>query len=414
MAMFKAAQKSLASTQVLLSSSFFLFFSWIYISGWMPLVLQNIGGDQKYRDLISVLQSAECYKIAGAQVYTETCGYQYGLFLLKFINFFGLNSFNFEILGFAFFLGVTLAMVWVAVCTVRTASQAALGFILVISPGPWLLFERGNFDLLIILLMFLGILLINTKVSFFAIILIAATALMKFYTLPLLLLYVLVEKSKWLKLIAVSILFILTWVIINDISSAPGFANPLFVAFGLLAPGLWVNFFAWRFGVPIELGQSALYLAGAVVFLLTLYFFYFSKAKTWFSAWGLGHFVGNDRHRIGFLFSACAYISCFLAGMNYDYRLIFLIFALLLLNASRMDLKSSKGFVAMQIGALWATYFFFGATGPVPVLLALLGNICQLVLCVYLVGVVYRTLQVSYGVSQLIYLPVQRVFRRSS
>jgi hypothetical protein len=75
-------------------------------------------------------------------------------------------------------------MVSVAASTVRTRGQSVLAFILVISPGPWLLFERGNFDLLIIILLSLSIPLINTKFSILSIVLIASTALMKFYTLP--------------------------------------------------------------------------------------------------------------------------------------------------------------------------------------------------------------------------------------
>jgi Zn-dependent protease with chaperone function len=99
--------------------------------------------------------------------------------------------------------------------------------------------------------------------------------------------------------------------------------------------------------------------------------------------------------------------------MNYDYRLIFLIFALLVLNASHTEQRISWWFIATQVSALWATYFFFGTTGPIPVLLAFLGNFCQLVLALYLIGVIYRTLQVSYGLSEAQQSTKQWILRKA-
>jgi hypothetical protein len=102
-------------------------------------------------------------------------------------------------LGFVLFAVVTLVLVSLAVVTVNTKTQSILAFVLVISPGPWLLFERGNFDLLIILFLVLGVFTINTRFSIFTILFFALTALMKFYTLPLPLLYVFIERNRFLK-----------------------------------------------------------------------------------------------------------------------------------------------------------------------------------------------------------------------
>jgi hypothetical protein len=394
--------RSLTSNRVLLAISLTLFFAWIYLSEWLPLSIQKIGGGRNYGDLVSVLQAAECYKVEGSEVYSSltTCGYQYGLFLLEFINFFNLTSLDFRLFGFVLFALVTVFLVLLAVATVNTKTQSFLAFVLVISPGPWLLFERGNFDLLIILFLVLGVLTINTRFSIFTILLFALTALMKFYTLPLLLLYVLIERNKLLKKVAVVSLFALSPIVIHNILSAESHPNPMYAAFGLPAPGLWLNFFAWRFDLPFELGMTSLYLVGLIVVLVGLYIFYFSPFKRRFLAHKIGAFSSAGLRSHAFLVSAGVYVSCFLAGMNYDYRLIFLIFALLLLNSSYTELRGSRWFVGTQVSAVWATYFFFGATGPIPVLIAILGNFCQLVVALYLIGAMYRTLQVSYGLSR--------------
>jgi predicted permease len=99
--------------------------------------------------------------------------------------------------------------------------------------------------------------------------------------------------------------------------------------------------------------------------------------------------------------------------MNFDYRLIFLIFALLFLNASYAELRESRWFVGIQIASLWATYFFFGAVGPIPVLLAILGNFCQLILALYLMGAMYRTLEVSYGLARFQQSMKQWILRKA-
>jgi hypothetical protein len=393
---------SLTSNRVLLAISLSLFFAWLYHSEWLPLAIQGIGGGRNYIDLVSVLQAAECYKVEGVEIYSSltTCGFQYGLFLLEFINFFDFNALDFKLLGFTLFATVSLILISLAVATTNMKIQSVLVFILVISPGPWLLFERGNFDLLIIVFLALSVFAINTKFSILGIILLALSALMKFYTLPLFLLYIIIEKNSSLKKATFFSLLIISPIVIHNILSAEGHPNPLFVAFGLPAPGLWINFFAWRFGIPVELGMISLYSIGLLAVLFGMYVMYFSPIKGKFLSHQMSMSSITGVRSVVFLFSAGTYVSCFLAGMNYDYRLIFLIFALLVLNDSYAEQRKNWWFIATQVSALWATYFFFGATGPIPVVFAILGNFCQLVLALYLMGAVYRTLQVSYGLSR--------------
>jgi hypothetical protein len=102
---------------------------------------------------------------------------------------------------------------------------------------------------------------------------------MKFYTLPLFLLYIVIERNSILKKAGFLSLLVISPIVIHNILSAESHPNPLFVAFGLPAPGLWVNFFAWRFGLPVELGMISLYSLGLFVVLFGLYVFYFSPFK---------------------------------------------------------------------------------------------------------------------------------------
>jgi hypothetical protein len=392
------------------------FYGWLYYSQWWLLKVQNnIGGGRNYSDLASVLNAARCYERIGDSVYStiDTCGFQYGIFLLRFIQFFNLDSVDLVLLGGLLVLSAFLILLGFALYSVKTSRQAIIAFFLVISPGPWLLFERGNFDLLIIILVTLGTVFINSRLSFLAIFFIALSALMKFYTLPLLILYIVIEKRLHLRIAAVVTIVLVTPAILYDILRAPSFPNPTFVAFGLPSPGLWINFFAWRFDFPIELGGPLLYLIGSLVFFAVVYFMYFSAFLQKFSLISLPSATVSTLSRNFFLIFSGLYLSCFLAGMNYDYRLFFLIVSLLLMNLVFPDLRLSPFFLTVQISALWATIFFFGIIGPFHVFLAMFGNFCQLLLAVYLLGAMYEVLKPSTSFESITRIR-NKVLRRAS
>jgi hypothetical protein len=368
------------------------FYVWLFVSDWWPLRIQNIVGPSPYMDLESVLNASKCYGGIGDSVYSsrDQCGYQYGSFLLRFINFFSLDSIELNTLAATLFISVLSIVLLVAFFSVRNVHQAIMALVLVTSPGSWLLFERGNFDLLIFLLVSFAILFMHTRFSFITILMISITALMKFYTLPILLLYILVQKNRHLRLWAFFALAFISFLVLIDIFKAPGFPIPTFVAFGLLSPGLWVNFFAWRFNIPFELGIPLLYLIGIIAFVGVTLFISHMKLQVKVTVRSFSSPSSSALARNAFLVFSCTYFSCFLAGMNYDYRLIYLVIALLLVDFSFISKRYSVFFLIAKIGALWSTVFFFGITGPIHVSLAVFGNLCQLVIAIHLLSATYQ------------------------
>lgn len=367
-------------------------FAALYLSGWKPLKMQGIGGGHDYSDLTSVLNAAKCFNVIGSDVYTVTdsCGYQYGLFLLKMINVLQLNSLTPLVLGGLLFTLVSFLLLLIGVRSSVSRKHVVLTCLILLSPGPWLLFERGNFDLLIILFLAVTVLTLNTKFSFIGALLLLATALMKFYTFPLLFLYLILEKNKWHKaLIAFASLAIIP-LMVSNIVSAPGYPNPMYVAFGLPIPGLWVNFFAWRFNFDLVLGMLPQYIIGVFAFIsVLLYFQKSSKASGFRSMFTNLNFSSNLEKNV-FLFSSSTYVACFLAGSNFDYRLIFLAISLVLLNKALVNSMQSRFLISLEIAALWLTYFYFGAIGAIPVLLSITGNAAQLILAVVLSVYLFR------------------------
>lgn len=369
-------------------------FAVLYLSEWKPLEIQGIGGGHDYADLTSVLNAATCYREIGANVYlgTNICDYQYGLFLLKLINLLNLNSLTPFFLGGSLFVLVTCLLLVIGTLSSISKKHVVMASLILLSPGPWLLFERGNFDLLIILFLAVTVVSINTKFSSIGAIFLLATALMKFYTFPLLLLYLLLEKEKWHRVGVGLASLVIIPLIIENIISAPGFPHPMFAAFGLPLPGLWVNFFAWRFSVDLVLGMFPQYIIGVVAFVSVILFFLQSKRVSNLRSMAAAIEFKSNLEKYIFLFSSLTYVGCFLAGSNFVYRLIFLAIALAILNKAMPGSMNSKVLITLELSALWLSYFYFGATGAIPVLLSIAGNAAQLVLAVFLFLYMYRFL----------------------
>ena len=374
----------------------------LIVSNWWPLQIQKIRGSSTYGDLRSVLSAANCYKEIGPEVYNQSgeCSYQYGIVLLKVLNWLKLTSINPDHFGFALTFLVVVLLLSIALPALHSNKSSFLAFISVVSPGIWLLCERGNFDLLIILILAISVSLLTLGHSVSASLLISVTVLFKFYTFPLLILVLLIEKKYWKRIVILGLLLSIMAPIVTDILSAESHPNPLFVAFGLPAMGLWINFFSWRFSLPIFLNLPLQYFVGLIL-MISLYIFsrFFSSVR--YPALVLGK--SNSWKLYGFLFSSGVYVSCFFAGMNYDYRLFFLSVSVVLMVSIDMNFVIGKPLLVLQFSALWFTYFFFGATGAIPVLLALMGNFCQYVMAGYLALVLLRVVH-ELAPSRITYL----------
>ena len=359
------------------------------VSNWWPLQLQKIRGASTYGDLRSVLSAANCYKEIGPEVYSQTgeCSYQYGIALLKVLNWLKLSSINPDHFGFALTFLVVVLLLFITLPALHGNKSSFLAFISVVSPGIWLLFERGNFDLLIILILAISVSLLTLGHSVSASLLISITALFKFYTFPLLILVLLIEEKYWKRVVILGLSLSIMAPMVTDILNAESHPNPLFVAFGLPAMGLWINFFSWRFNLPISLNIPLQYFVGLIV-MISLYIFSRIFSLVRYPALVMGK--SGSWKLYGFLFSSTVYVSCFFAGMNYDYRLFFLSVSIVLMVAIDKNFVIGRPLLVLQFSALWFTYFFFGAIGAIPVLLALVGNFFQYVLAGYLALIVLR------------------------
>jgi hypothetical protein len=366
----------------------------MYRSSWWLLKIQNIGGGHNFADLNAVVNSAKCYLDIGNEVYLVSgeCSYQYGTALLKFINFLQLSALPLAQLG-------TIAMICVLIiffhlirmADIKKSSVQLHSFFYLASPAFWLLFERGNFDWLVFLLIFIGILTINSRIELFGLAFIGVSALFKFYTLPLLLLIPFLTKNRLTRFGSVMIFFALLPVILWNINLIQSFPNPLFAAFGAPSLGLWLNFFSLRFGIEFKISDSISHLVGLIFFIAI--FRLLTKKKSLQKFLDLQESpILSTKVDLLYVFFSSTYLICYLAGMNYDYRLIFLVASLILCSGSNPKLFGNIIFQAFAHSSIWLTFFFFGSAGAISVLLALIGNIAQGVIGVILMHEILRRL----------------------
>jgi hypothetical protein len=363
-----------------------IFYLFMYLSSWWTLKIQHIGGGHKYIDLQYILSTATCYKEIGGRVFSVTgeCSFQYGRTLLNLINFSRLDQIPLTVLGALAISGV-LACFFYLIFITRPESLSSQFhiFLYLITPCFWLLFERGNFDWLIFILIFLGVLTLRTRVEILGVILIGISGLLKFYSLPLLLLIPFIMKNRLSRLISIIVFIALLPMTLANISLIKAFPNPLFAAFGSPAPGLWVNFFSWRFSLGFKLSDLTAHIFGLILFALVIILVFRSNRLREKINLVSPHHQGDKIDSFYIVFSA-SYLICYLAGMSFDYRLIFLVASLILCSKSNPELFGNRTFQILAHSSLWLTFFFFGATGAIPVILAVLGNIAQGLMAVIL------------------------------
>ena len=136
-------------------SSFYLIQIW---TSWIGLRISGVRGGSDYIDLQSILNSAKCFEQIGLEVYKLDVapvgcgGFIYSIELLRFLNISKTSTLGSYLLG-SIFMWATIFVLLMLFIALRSQNKkeiciATLAFI---SPGIWLLLERGNFDEIVFL-----------------------------------------------------------------------------------------------------------------------------------------------------------------------------------------------------------------------------------------------------------------------
>jgi len=331
----KAALKYLKKyhSNLLFISSYFLFFIGMQLTTWLPLRYWAIWGGGNFIDSWQVLRFADCYRLIQIEVYSDTgpcSGYLYGRPLLQFINFIGASQSNSQVIGYLLMLTLVLIFAWAKAEIQKTIPHYFL-FLIMVSPPILLLAERANVDILIAIMILASCKLFYHNSRYLAYILTGVTVIFKFYTAPVMLLFLLLDKSNLRRIIGFFVFIICTYSALVDIRmTRTPYPDGALAQFGF---SVWSKYFdltdrKWfNYATAMTIDISILVIAGIAFFVI----WKFSGLKIIKSK-----FEELSSTHISFLATALIHVSCFILGTSYDYRLIYLIIATLLISGMRI------------------------------------------------------------------------------
>ena len=344
---------------------FFILFAIQFFSHWWILRVSGLHNGVTFMDLRGVLLPLDCYRSIGISIYDTTsneCGvYIYGSTLAALINFFGItpSQTSFWAISFIVIFCLTLGLLS-SFFTTQSNTNPIIICVVLSSPGLLFLIERTNIDLIMFFLVFAACLLDLKGFSFWAILLIALATLIKFYTAPLLIAMILMSKSRKIRLFAIAVCLIVIPTIISDYFKLKDIPQGWFVSFGANYIGHYVNTFTKKFNLDLPtIELTFMYISGLIVFVLNvLLVSKFSEFHKNGLSSAFTNKIGKEYSEKVLLFFGSVFLSAYLFGMSYDFRLIFAAvsgLALMSLTPAGVLQKLTQG--SLIIG-LWSTFSF--------------------------------------------------------
>jgi hypothetical protein len=290
---------------------------------WPILQFARVVSPIKYRDTSWVLEDADCYREIGSKIYslpseTGCPGYLYGRPLLEVLNFMHISQ-N-DTLAFVYTLRALFALSFaflIAKLSANLFAKFTLTGLILFSPGVQLMVYNSNIDLLIFAMVVFGTFAIQRGYITLGLFLVFLSGLFKFYTIPLLLLFILLLTKKRHKVLSLLVFLVATvsaaldLLLMQEPIPAGGYAQ-----FGVTIFSKYLE------QVGISLSAASTFIFSGLIFLATvllvLSIFHSFKAEVKFR---------EISEQPLFLVFASVFISCFLTGISYDTRLIYLTFA---------------------------------------------------------------------------------------
>lgn len=347
-----------------------ILFSWLtiyadYYFGWWSQAISGLHLRENFLDLKIVLGFAECYKQDGTDVYQpvegdiiECTGYQYGRLLLQVLNLFHINESNASLLAN---LGIITTLLIFTSLFFTMGYKSPLYFcayFLMVGGGHLrLLLERGNFDILVLALVFLAMHAYRRDFRGLSFLLVSFAALIKFYAFGLLIIFLFTSRSRRelvLQILGVASVGLL---IFRDLSliQVP-FVSTNYISFGAPWIGAWYDFSTdYQSFLRISVASYIWHLLGISLLFLVSYIVnrHFIKPTT--SVHSKFKSVRND---LVVVFFGTVHLTCYLSGMNYDYRLFFFVLgALASLNRFDFRKKSTLHYLHVALFlTVWSSF----------------------------------------------------------
>jgi hypothetical protein len=213
--------------------------------------------------------------------------------------------------------------------------------------------ERANFDTLIYLMVFLSSILFLKNFEALSVFCLFLSATFKFYTLPLLIIPVILSKRIYIKLLGIGALFLGTIIVVSDFKLM---TSKIVQAgnnhFGMKIIGNYLG------KVDIKLNIFGAYFLGVSLFLGCILLFIFLLQK--FEPILLQKQLLLEPVKSIYIFMSSTFLICFVVGLSVDYRLIFyLVSAPFLITLLKTSLRLIfSGFFLIGAWFCWPSGIF--------------------------------------------------------
>ena len=335
---------------------FFGSFGFMQILGWPLLERWQIKGHKNFVDLSSVLGSADCYRSIGFKIYDypigHECAYNYGSWLMRTISLIGLKASHTENIGWIFIFSVSLLLAFIISRSQISLINVIFSLLIFVSPPIMLLLERGNIDILIVLMIvFSGQLMSSGRINL-SLIIIISSFLYKFYTAGLAFIAVFFSRTLFVFFLWVGILGLGLLQVVNDFRSGPGFINTEWTSFGAPVIGIYFKY------LGVEIPFVLCHILGLVLLVIAIWLFSNGPdlLKSIFDELKRANLEEMNSYYI-FIFLVTVHTSCYVLGMNFDYRLIMIAIAnFILVTQSKISLTLRKAIAIVTVLIMWTSY----------------------------------------------------------
>lgn len=336
----------------------FGFFLYQLINGWFFLGRTKIN----FGDLDYVVSCGNKNGLNWSYFSDNGCsGYMYGSLILRLVEVFGLNNQQVYIIGLLFFIGFSIIFSSLTISSHNPILSLMAGSIIIFSPPVELILQRANIDALIFILVYVSSELILRHKFGWALFLLSICSLMKFYTLPLLiaisLLYTVKQKKRIRSQFYLLFVLLICVIDINNVGYFPGDAQNFF---GAPIFGEYLQYLIYGPNTHSNLFISG--LLGILLYWIFCYFFYrISLILPIYPS--MSNVFLNRKALILFSMNFLVFASCYLAGLNIDYRLVFIAVPILAFFNLKIEKSSWLKFPLLFVAFLvlytsYNTYIF--------------------------------------------------------
>ena len=332
-------------------SAILMFYAIQLKNGWIYLDKQ-----ENFGDLLYVLEKISCLSDEEHLLYSERTenpctGYIYGSILLSVIKLFGITKSALQIFG-VFLLITNLYIIFRSIFSGLNHKMNYLYFLILASPPIILLFQRGNIDALIVLMVSISAFLVNKSKFEIAIFVMIIASLFKFYPFILSFVLIIYFLRGIRKYILICCWILTGFLIFNDLNQLPFLPWDAANMFGNLIWGEYLIYLLKGSNSHSDVFLSTM-LGAAII------------STVWICAKKLGllHIERsvsfNSKFFNPFIIYVSIFLTCYFSGLNVDYRLIFLFLSIIYFN--KIYTINSFGYVIYVLALLVAFFFSYNS-----------------------------------------------------